>query len=171
MTAPLMPRATAVWLIDNTALTFQQIADFCQLHILEVKNIADNDAQQNIAGFDPVACGQLSWAEIKRCELDSNLHLNISEPTKIDSLLKKKRSKYTPLAKRQERPDAIAWLIKNHPNITDLQICKLLSTTKATVQAIRARSHWNSANIKPRHPVQLGFCSQEELDALIGSTN
>lgn len=165
--SPLMPKATAVWLIENTGLTFKQIATFCHLHSLEVQTIADTDTANSIIGFDPIAAGQLNWDEIHRCEADHNSILEINEPTPIDNLLSKKRNKYTPLSKRQDRPDAIAWLLKYHPQLSDNQVCCLVSSTKPTVVAIRNRSHWNADNIKPKSPVYLGFCSQEELDAAL----
>lgn len=168
MTAPLMPKATAVWLIENTALTFGQIAKFCELHMLEVQNLADSEATHGMVGFDPIASGQLTLVEINRCEQDPNASLQISAAVSADSVLGKKRSRYTPLAKRQERPDAIAWLLKYYPDLTDSQISKLVGTTKLTIDAVRNRSHWNAQNIKPRSPVQLGFCTQSELDIVVG---
>ena len=167
MTTPLMPKATAVWLIENTSLSFQQIAKFCTLHILEVKNLADSETTQGMVGFDPIASGQLTLEEINRCEQDSDAELQISVAISADSVLGKKRTRYTPLAKRQERPDAIAWLIKYYPDLNDNQISKLVGTTKPTIDAVRSKSHWNSHNIKPRNPVQLGFCSQSELDVIV----
>lgn len=169
MTIPLMPKATAVWLIENTSLAFQQIAEFCHLHILEVKNLADSESSQAMVGFDPIASGQLTLEEIHRCEKDNNAKLQLSVAITADSVLGKKRTRYTPLAKRQERPDAIAWLIKYYPDLNDTQISKLVGTTKPTIDSVRNKTHWNAHNIKPRNPVQLGFCSQAELDALIHS--
>ncbi len=169
MTAPLMPKATAVWLIENTALTFEQIATFCVLHMLEVQNLADSEATHGMVGFDPIASGQLTLEEIHRCEKDTSAILKMSVAVSADSVLGKKRSRYTPLAKRQERPDAIAWLVKYYPDLTDTQISRLVGTTKLTIEAVRNRSHWNAQNIKPRSPVQLGFCAQSELDAVVGN--
>lgn len=167
MTTPLMPKATAVWLIENTALTFKQIATFCGLHALEVQNLADSDIMQGMVGFDPIASGQLTLEEIHRCEQDETADLKISAAVSADSVLGKKRSKYTPLSKRQERPDAILWLIKYYPDLTDTQISRLVGTTKGTIDAVRNKSHWNAQNIKPRSPVHLGFCTESELDAAV----
>lgn len=167
MGSPLMPRATAVWLVENTSLTFEQIAQFCHLHMLEIQSIADNETGSGILGFDPIGSAQLTKEEIARCEADSTAKLNLTPPVTADGILGKKRSRYTPVAKRQDRPDAIAWLLKYHPELTEAQICRLLSTTKPTIKAIRTRSHWNSQNIKPRSPVQVGLCSQAELDAAV----
>lgn len=169
MTAPLMPKATAVWLIENTSLTFEQIARFCELHVLEVQAIADNESALRMVGFDPIASGQLTQLEIQRCEADPQQSLQLKPAISPESVLKKKKSRYMPLSKRQERPDAIAWLIKFCPGVPDMQICRLLGTTKTTIQAIRSRTHWNSANIKPRNPAQIGLCSQQEIDALIAN--
>lgn len=169
MSNPLMPKATAVWLIENTALTFEQVAKFCGLHILEVQTLADSETTQGMVGFDPIASGQLSLEEIQRCEKDSLAHLQISTAVTADSVLGKKRSRYTPLAKRQERPDAIAWLLKYYPDLNDSQISRLVGTTKATITSVRSKSHWNAQNIKPRNPVQLGFCTQSELDSVVGN--
>lgn len=168
MTVLLMPKATAVWLIENTALTFEQIAKFCALHMLEVQNLADSETTHGMVGFDPIASGQLTLDEIHRCEQDLSAALQISIAVSADSVLGKKRSRYTPLAKRQERPDAIAWLLKYYPDLTDNQISRLVGTTKLTIDAVRNKSHWNAQNIKPRSPSQLGFCTQSELDALVG---
>lgn len=168
MTVLLMPKATAVWLIENTALTFEQIAKFCSLHLLEVQNLADSETNHGMVGFDPIASGQLTLDEIHRCEQDLRASLQISVAVSADSVLGKKRSRYTPLAKRQERPDAIAWLLKYYPDLTDSQISSLVGTTKLTIDAVRNKSHWNAQNIKPRSPAQLGFCTQSELDTLVG---
>ncbi len=168
MDRPLMPKATAVWLIDNTGLTFEQIADFCGLHTLEVKGIADGDVGAGIRGLDPVASGQLDRAELERCQKDPKAKLKLARPAAADvKLPKRKEARYTPLSKRQDRPDAIAWLLRNHLELTDQQICKLLGTTKATVNAVRDRTHWKSAEIRPRDPVLLGLCSQVDLDAAV----
>ena len=165
---PLMPKATAVWLVDNTSLTFEQIAGFCQLHELEVKGIADGDVAQGIKGMDPVTSGQLTRDELERGQLNSKYHLKIAEPkVDIPEVKTKRGPRYTPVSRRQDRPDAISWLLRNHPELTDSQVMKLVGTTKPTIQAIRDRSHWNSANIKPVDPVTLGLCQQTELDAAV----
>lgn len=168
--APLMPKATAVWLIENTSLTFGQIAEFCCLHPLEVKGIADGEVASGIIGFDPIANGQLTMQEIERCQKNPNAKLEMADKAKrhIESK-RKKATKYTPVARRQDKPDAIAWLIKTYPNIKDSQIVKLIGTTKSTIQSVKDKSHWNSSNIKPRDPVLLGLCKQTELD-LIAAT-
>lgn len=163
-----MPKATAVWLVDNTSLTFEQIADFCGLHPLEVKGIADGEVGAGIRGLDPVASGQLERAELERCQKDPNARLRMARPAAADiKLPKRKEPRYTPLSKRQDRPDAIAWLLRHHPELSDQQICKLLGTTKNTVQAVRDRTHWKSAEIRPRDPVLLGLCNQVDLDAAV----
>lgn len=169
MSQPLMPKATAVWLIENTALTFRQIADFCGLHELEVKGIADGEVAVGIVGLDPVANGQVTRDEIARCEKDENGKLRMIQSKVPLPKVRSKGARYTPVSKRQDRPDAIAWLLKFHPEVADAQIQKLLGTTKATIQAIRDRSHWNALNIKPRDPVSLGICSQLELDRIVQS--
>lgn len=164
---PLMPKATAVWLIDNTVLTFDQIADFCGLHVLEVQALADGDVGSRIQGSNPITYNELTADEIKRCEADSNNSLKI----KTNDLPKpKKRSKgpkYTPISKRGDKPDAIAFLLKNHPELTDAQIVKLVGTTKNTINSVRERTHANAQNIKPKDPVILGLCSQTELNAIV----
>ena len=168
MAQPLMPKATAVWLVENTSLTFEQVADFCGLHVLEVKGIADGDVAQGIKGMDPVASGQLTRAEIERCQQDPDTRLQVSESKyKLPPIAPRKGPRYTPVSRRQDRPDAIAWLLRNHPELTDAQISKLVGTTKPTIQSVRDRSHWNSANIKPVDPVTLGLCTQIELDAAV----
>ncbi len=167
MTAPLMPKATAVWLIENTALTFNQIANFCGIHILEVQTIADSEKNQAMVGFDPIASGQLSLKEIQSCEQDPKRELKINTAVDANSILGKKKTRYTPLARRQERPDAIAWLVKYYSHLSDTQVMRLIGTTKATIKAVREKSHWNAKNIKPRSPVQLGFCTQTELEKAI----
>jgi hypothetical protein len=167
MSLPLMPKATAVWLIENTALSFEQIAIFCGIHNLEIQALADNEGSVNIVGFDPIASSQLSLDEIHRCEQDPKARLVIREPISADSVLGKKKTRYTPVSKRQDRPDAIAWVIKFHPEIPELAITRLLGTTKPMVRAVKTKTHWNSAQIKPRSPVQLGFCSAAELDEAI----
>lgn len=168
MDRPLMPKATAVWLVDNTTLTFEQIAKFCGLHALEVKGIADGEVGAGIRGLDPVSGGQLERVEIARCEKDSKAELKLLRPAAADiKQPKRKTPRYTPLSKRQDRPDAIAWLLRNHPELADQQICKLLGTTKNTVNAVRDRTHWKSQEIRPRDPVILGLCSQIDLDAAV----
>ena len=168
MAQPLMPKATAVWLVENTSLTFEQVGEFCGLHVLEVKGIADGDVAQGIKGMDPVASGQLTRAEIERCQNDPDARLQVSESKyKLPPIAPRKGPRYTPVSRRQDRPDAIAWLLRYHPELTDAQISKLVGTTKPTIQSIRDRSHWNSANIKPVDPVTLGLCSQIELDTLV----
>lgn len=170
MTLPLMPKATAVWLIEKTALTFTQIADFCGMHPLEVQAIADGEVAQGIVGYDPVANMQLTAAEITRCEADPNARLRLLPST--NPLPKRhKGARYTPVAKRNDRPDGIAFLLRNYPQLTDAQIGKLMGTTKETIQKVRDRSHWNSANIKPRDPVILGLCSQTDLHTMVTQAN
>ena len=166
MTAqPLMPKATAVWLVENTALTFDQIADFCKLHPLEVKAIADGDAAQGIKGLDPILTGQLTREEIVEAEGDPEhrLHLSVSK-VRLPQPKSKKGPRYTPVSRRQDRPNAILWLIRNHPELKDSQIMRLGGTTKSTIQAIRERTHWNAPNLTPMDPVTLGLCSQIDLD-------
>ncbi len=167
MTLPLMPKATAVWLVENTALTFEQIAEFCGMHPLEVQGIADGDVSGGIRGLDPTANGQLTMEEIKRCEADSDARLAIAGTAKQYINKKSKGGRYTPVARRQDKPDAIAWLVKNFPTMSDAQIGKLVGTTKNTIAAVRGKTHWNSNNIKPRDPVLLGLCSQTMLDAVV----
>jgi hypothetical protein len=165
---PLMPKATAVWLVDNTALSFEQIADFCGLHPLEVKGIADEDVAKGIKGQDPVATGQLTREQIAEAEKDSRKRLKMAPPKhKMPSVRLKRAPRYTPVSKRQDKPDAVYWLIKNHPEFTDSEIIKLVGTTKATIAKIRERSHWNVANIKAVDPVTLGLASQLELDLAV----
>lgn len=166
MPQPLMPKATAVWLVDNTTLTFDQIAEFVGLHPLEVSGIADGEVAQGMKGFDPIANNQLTREEIERCEQDSTRRLNIKKGVSTPEA-KKKAPRYTPLSKRQDRPAAIAWLVRNHPELADAQISKLLGTTKQTIQAIRDKTHWNSSNIQPVDPVALGLCRQVDLDAAV----
>jgi uncharacterized protein len=170
MTLPLMPKATAVWLIEKTALTFTQIADFCGMHPLEVQAIADGEVAQGIVGYDPVANSQLTLAEIKRCEGDTEARLKLL-PTTLPPLKRSKGARYTPVAKRNDRPDGIAFLLRNYPQLTEAQIGKLMGTTKDTIQKVRDRTHWNSANIKPRDPVILGLCSQTDLNAMVNQAN
>ena len=168
MDRPLMPKATAVWLVDNTTLTFEQIAKFCGLHALEVKGIADGEVGAGIRGLDPVSGGQLDRAELERCQQDPKAELKLMRRASADiKQPKRKTPRYTPLSKRQDRPDAIAWLLRNHPELADQQVCKLLGTTKNTVNAVRDRTHWKSQEIRPRDPVILGLCSQIDLDAAV----
>ncbi|NWG45774.1 MAG: DUF1013 domain-containing protein [Alphaproteobacteria bacterium] len=171
MSRPLMPKATAVWLIDNTTLSFDQIADFCSLHPLEVKGIADGDVAQGIKGMDPVAAGQVTREEIERCEKDPKARLKLIANPLVDQGKKRKGPRYTPVSRRQDRPDAIAWLLRHHPELSDAQIGRLVGTTKPTIQSIRDRSHWNATNIKPLDPVTLGLCSQIELDEAVRKAN
>jgi hypothetical protein len=163
-TTLLMPKATAVWLVDNTALSFDQIAFFCHLHPLEVRAIADGEAAQGIKGMDPIMNGQLSREEIKRGEVDSNYRLKLNEPKVRVPEAKRRGGRYTPLSKRQDRPNAILWLVRNHPELKDAQISRLVGTTKSTIDQIRNRTHWNSSTLAPMDPVTLGLCSQIDLD-------
>ena len=165
---PLMPKATAVWLVDNTSLTFDQIADFCGLHPLEVRGIADGEVARDIRGADPIANGQLSREELDAAQA-SDAYRMVAQKSRHAELLKpvKKAPRYTPVSRRQDRPDAIAWFLRNHPEVTDAQISRLLGTTKATIDQVRNRAHWNSANIKPVDPVTLGLATQMELDAVV----
>ena len=166
--APLMPKATAVWLIENTGLTFDQIADFCRLHPLEVKGIADGDVAQGIKGLDPVASGQISRDEIEKGEADNSYRLKISQSSTGIPVAKSRRGpRYTPVSRRQDRPDAILWLLRYHPELSDAQVIKLVGTTKPTIQSIRDRTHWNSQQLKPVDPVTLGLCSQLDLDLAV----
>src|SRR5476651_1367348 len=165
---PLMPKATAVWLVDNTGLTFEQIADFCGLHPLEVKGIADEDVAKGIKGQDPVTSGQLTREQISEAEKDPKKHLKMAAPKhKMPGVRLKRAPRYTPVSKRQDKPDAVYWIIRNHPEFADADIIKLIGTTKATIQKIRERSHWNATNIKAVDPVTLGLCSQLELDLAV----
>ena len=166
-TYPLMRKATAVWLVDNTTLTFTQIAEFCGLHELEVNGIADGEVATGVKGFDPIANNQLDAAEIKRCEDNSKARLQLKHNPAAEGETKRKGPRYTPLSKRQDRPAAIAWLVKFHPELADGQISKLVGTTKPTIQSIRDRTHWNISNIQPIDPVALGLCKQGELDAAV----
>ena len=167
MALPLMPKATAVWLIDNTTLDFKQIAAFTGLHELEVNGIADGEVAIGVKGFDPVANKQLTNEEIKRVEDNPKAKLELMFNPASEGELKRKGPRYTPLSKRQDRPAAIAWLVKFHPELTDGQISKLVGTTKPTIMAIRERTHWNIANIQPIDPVALGMCRQIELDTVV----
>ena len=169
-TLPLMPKATAVWLIEKTALTFTQVAEFCGMHPLEVQAIADGEVAQGIVGYDPVADRQVTAEEISRCEADPNAKLKILS-TVNPVKRRAKGARYTPVARRNDRPDGIAFLLRNFPQIQDQQIAKLLGTTKDTIAKVRDRQHWNSQNIKPRDPVTLGLCSQMDLNAAVAAAN
>lgn len=164
-TYPLMPHATASWLVDNTALTFEQIADFCGLHILEVQAMADDLAGAKYTGRDPVHSGELTQSEIERGQANAEYRLKMQKAP--ISVSRTKGPRYTPVSKRQDKPDGIAWILRHHPEISDAQIGKLIGTTRNTIAAIRDRSHWNISNINPKDPVTLGLCSQRELDALV----
>ena len=164
---PLMPHATASWLVDSTSLSFEQIAEFCGLHILEVQAMADDLASSKYTGRDPVRAGELTMAEIEKGQADPAYALKMQKAPVTVSRTKGPR--YTPVSKRQDKPDGIAWIIRHHPEITDGQISKLIGTTKTTIAAIRTREHWNIANITPKDPVTLGLCSQRELDALVAA--
>lgn len=166
MSHPLMPMATAVWLVDNTSLTFKQIALFTGLHVLEVQGIADGTVAVNMVGRDPTLSGELTWDEVNRCQDDAGEALVLLQ----DEVPAKKRTsgpRYTPVSKRQDKPDAIAWIVRNHAELSDAQVGKLIGTTKPTITAIRERTHWNIQNIKPVDPVALGLCTQIELDAMV----
>src|SRR5437667_138716 len=163
--APLMPKATAVWLVDNTALTFDQVADFTKMHPLEVRAIADGDAAQGIKGMDPISTGQLSRDENEKGEQDPNYRLKLGESkVTLPPAAKKKGPRYTPVSRRHERPSAILWLVRNHPELKDAQIMRLVGTTKTTIASVRDRSHWNASTLTPMDPVTVGLCSQIELD-------
>ncbi|HIJ37356.1 MAG TPA: DUF1013 domain-containing protein [Rhodospirillaceae bacterium] len=166
MALPLMPKATAVWLVENTTLSFDQIADFCGVHALEVQAIADGEVAVGIVGLDPTTNGQLTREEIERCEKDEDARLHLSTLPEL-SQSKAKGARYTPVSKRQDKPDAIAWLLKHHPEVSDAQACKLIGTTKDTIAKVRDRSHWNALNIKPRNPVTLGLCSEADLEKVV----
>lgn len=168
MTQPLMPKATAVWLIENTALTFKQIADFCHLHILEVQSLADEDYGVKIRSSSPIVSSQLTHEEIKRCEADSNAQLKLLVlPSQTIKKPKKKGKRYTPISKRQDKPDAIYYLVKKYPELQDSQIAKLIGSTKSTVESIRMRTHWKINSMRDIDPVISGFCTQSELEAAI----
>jgi uncharacterized protein len=171
MAQPLMPKATAVWLVENTSLSFDQIGEFCGLHPLEVQAIADGEVALQMQGLDPVANGQLTLEEIERCQADPTARLQLAKEAVPVSIVKHRGPRYTPIAKRQDKPNAIAWIVKNHPELTDGQISKLVGTTKPTIRAVRDRTHWNTTNIKPQHPVSLGLCTLEELEAAVARAN
>ena len=165
MAQPLMPHATASWLVENSSLTFEQIAEFCGLHILEVQAIADDTAATKLTGRDPIRAGELTHEEIEKGQKDAEYRLKMhKEP---DPIRRTKGPRYTPVSKRQDKPDGIAWIIRNHPEVSDGQIGKLIGTTRTTIAAIRDRTHWNMANIQPKDPVTLGLSTQRELDAAI----
>ena len=168
MNLPLMPKATAIWLVENTSLSFKQIANFCGMHELEIKGIADGEVGAGIKGLNPITNKQLTKEEIERCSNDTETDLQIivnEVSTKTEQ--SKKKKKYTPLSKRQDRPDAVYWLIRNHPELKDSQVARLVGSTKSTIDAIRNRAHWNMANIRPQDPIGLGLCRQIELDEAI----
>lgn len=167
MSQVLMPKATAVWLIENTALTFDQVAEFCGLHPLEVQSIADGEVAIGMVGFDPIASGQLTMEEIERCSTDPATRLRLAQANVPRPTTRTKGPRYTPVARRQDRPDGIAWLLRNFPELSDGQVARLIGTTKPTINSIRDRSHWNIVNIKPRDPVALGLCSREDLSQAI----
>ncbi|MEL6423415.1 MAG: cell cycle transcriptional regulator TrcR, partial [Pseudomonadota bacterium] len=168
----LMPKATAVWLVDNTSLTFEQIAEFCGLHVLEVKGIADDDVAQGIKGVDPISAGQLTRKELDKAGEDANYRMERSESkVEIPTIKKKKSPRYTPTTMRQERPNAILWLLRNHEELKDAQIIRLVGTTKPTIAAIRERTHHNIASLTPTDPVTIGLCTQVDLDAEVGKAS
>lgn len=168
MSNVLMPKATAVWLLEETALSFEQIADFCGLHHLEVAGIANEEVAKGIRGVDPIAGGYLAREEVERGEKDPTYRLKPMEQKRLDLPQPKRRGgRFTPIARRQFRPDAVAWFLRNHPEVPDSQVAKLLGTTKTTIEQVRTKSHWNAPNIKPVDPVSLGLCSQIELDAVV----
>lgn len=167
MTHPLMPKATAVWLVENTTLTFDQIAEFCGMHPLEVQGIADGDVATGIMGVDPVAGGQITRDNLDAAIKDATVPLVLKNSAAKYIQAPKTKGRYTPVAQRQDKPDAIAWLIKSHPELNDSQIVKLIGTTKKTIEAIRDKSHWNTQNIRPRDPVLLGLCTQTDLHTML----
>ncbi len=164
MAQPLMPKATAVWLIENTALTFDQISEFCGLHILEVQSIADDEVAIGMVGFDPISNSQLTQEEIDRCVADPGARLDMAKNDVPRPSPRTKGPRYTPVARRQDKPDAIAWLVRNYPDLKDGQISRLIGTTKPTITTVRERTHWNMSNIKAQDPVRLGLCARLELD-------
>lgn len=168
----LMPKATAIWLIENTSLTFDQIAEFCGMHVLEVQNLADSEQNEIIVGVSPILNGMLSKEDIEKCEKNPKLKLQLNKDTEnFIKNTRKTKYKYTPMAHRQNKPDAILWIIKNHPNIPDSQICKLIRTTKPTIQSIRDRTHKSIADLQPKNPVLLGICSEFDLTKAIMDAN
>lgn len=167
MAHPLMPKATAVWLVENTALTFEQISEFCGLHVMEVQAIADGEVVTGMQGLDPLAGGELTQEELDRCAGDPKARMEMAKPGIPLPKARQKGARYTPVSKRQDRPDAISWLLRSHPELSDAQISKLIGTTKPTINAIRERSHWNMPNIKPQNPVNLGLCSAADLEKVV----
>ena len=167
MTLPLMPQATAVWLVENTSLSFQQVGDFCGLHVLEVQGIADEEVATGIKGKNPIASGELTIENIRECEENNKKPLILIKSSNTTSSKKKKSPRYTPLSRRQDRPNAISWVLKFHPEMSDGQISKLIGTTKFTINQIRERTHWNIANVSPKDPVMLGLCKQNDLTSAI----
>lgn len=167
MSQVLMPKATAVWLVENSTLTFDQISAFTGLHPLEVQAIADGEVAGGMTGLDPTTNGQLTKEEIKRAEADPAARLKLSPRDVPEPVARSKGPRYTPVAKRQDKPDAVAWLVRHHPELSDAQISKLIGTTKQTIAAVRDRSHWNFANLRPRDPVLLGLCTQSDLNAVV----
>ena len=168
MNLPLMPKATAIWLVENTSLSFKQIANFCGMHELEIKGIADGEVGAGIKGLNPITNNQLTKEEIDRCSDNSDIELQIiKNEVSAKTEQSKKKKKYTPLSKRQDRPDAVYWLIRNHPELKDSQVARLVGSTKSTIDAIRNRTHWNMTNIRPQDPIGLGLCKQIELDEAI----
>jgi uncharacterized protein len=167
MAHPLMPKATAVWLIENTSLSFEQIAEYCGLHPLEVQGIADDEVSTGIQGLDPIARNQVTREEIERCQKDPSARLKMAVQDLPQPTKRTKGPRYTPVAKRQDKPDGIAWLARHHPELKDSQISRLIGTTKNTIQSVRERTHWNSPNIRPRDPVLLGLCSQIDLNQAV----
>jgi hypothetical protein len=167
MILPLMPKATAVWLVDNTALTFVQIAEFTGLHPLEVQGVADGEVATGLQGADPVNAAQLTTEEIKRCEADPTARLTIADSDVPRPRARTKGQRYTPVSKRHDRPAAILWLLRYHPELTDTQISKLVGTTKPTINSVRDRTHWNIQQLKPNDPVSLGMCTQQDLDSAV----
>ncbi|MGL4438143.1 MAG: DUF1013 domain-containing protein [Bosea sp. (in: a-proteobacteria)] len=170
--APLMPKATAVWLVENTSLSFEQIADFCKLHPLEVKGIADGEVATGIKGLDPISTNQLTREEIERAQGNADHRLKLAEPkVRVPEMKKVRGPRYTPVSKRQDRPNAILWLLRNHAELKDAAVMRLAGTTKHTIQQIRERTHWNSTQLSPLDPVTLGLCSQVDLDMEISRAN
>lgn len=167
MALPIMPKATAVWLVENTALTFEQIGDFCGMHPLEIQGIADGEVASGIIGQDPIAAQQLNAEEISKAEADASYRMKLAPKAREHMNQKIKGARYTPVARRQDKPEAIAWIAKHHPYIPDSKIVRLIGTTKKTIQSIRERTHWNINNIKGKDPVLLGLCMQTHLDALV----
>jgi len=166
MPLPLMPKATAMWLIDNTTLTFEQISEFTGIHMLEIQAMADGDVAGGIVGFDPILNGQLTKEEIVRCEQDENARLNLLE-TEATAVMRNRAAKYTPVAKRSDKPDAIMWILRNHPELSDMQICKLVGTTKPTIASVRDRTHKKILDIRPRNPITLGVCTEASLEKAV----